>query len=222
MLLFEKELTIPATPGHEKLLAYLSESLTFHLNDDKVPIRFVITDSDRHRYQCEVAAISDLSRFRKPESIFRFIPRKVENTSRFNAVLLIPTGIGAEIGGHAGDGTPVARLLATACDTLVTHPNVVTGSDINEMPENALYVEGSVICRLLMGTIGLQPTRGNRVLVIIDAHKEKLFVNAAVNSVSAARSAHGLVCPRVIELDPPIKLRSEYTASAAMRGSTIP
>ena len=218
MLVFEKELTIPATPGHEKLVSYLSEALAFHLSNDNVPIRFVITDSDRHCYQCEVAAISGLSRFRKPESIFRFIPRKVENTSRFNAVLLIPTGIGAEIGGHAGDGTPVARLLATVCDTLITHPNVVTGSDINEMPENALYVEGSVICRLLMGTVGLQRTRGNRVLVIIDAHKEKLFVNAAVNSVSAARSTHGLVCPRVIQLDPPVKLRSRYTESGRAAG----
>jgi len=218
MLLFEKELTIPAARGHEKLLAYLSESLTFHFDDDVLPIRFVITDSDRHSYQCEVAAISGLGRFRKPESIFRFIPRKLENTSHFNAVLLIPTGIGAEIGGHAGDGTPVARLLATVCNTLITHPNVVTGSDINEMPENALYVEGSVICRLLMGTIGLQRTRGNRVLVIIDAHKEKLFVNAAVNSVSAARSTHGLVCPRVIQLDPPVKLRSQYTSSGRAAG----
>ena len=218
MLVFEKELTIPATPGHEKLLAYLSESLTFHLSNDNVPIRFVITDSDRHRYQCEVAAISDLGRFRKPESIFRFIPRKVENTSRFNVVLLIPTGIGAEIGGHAGDGTPVARLLATVCDTVITHPNVVTGSDINEMPENALYVEGSIICRLLMGTIGLERVRSNRVLVVIDAHKDQVFVNAAVNSVSAARSAHGLVCPRVVQLYPPVKLRSEYTASGRAAG----
>ncbi len=220
MLLYEKELPIPATPGHEKLLAYLSESLTFHLSDDKVPIRFVITDSDSHRYQCEVAAISGMGGYhlQKPESIFRFSPRNIENTSHFNAVLLIPTGIGAEIGGHAGDGTPVARLLATACDTLITHPNVVTGSDINEMPENALYVEGSISCRFLMGTIGLQRTRGNRVLVIIDAHKEKLFVNAAVNSVSAARSTHGLVCPRVIQLDPPVKLRSEYTPSGRAAG----
>jgi len=55
--------------------------------------------------------------------------------------------------------------LASACDTLVTHPNVVNASDINELPENALYVEGSVICRFLMGTVGLQKVRANRVLL---------------------------------------------------------
>ena len=51
-------------------------------------------------------------------------------------VLIIPTGIGAEIGGHAGDGNPVAKLIASCCDKLITHPNVVNAADINEMPSN--------------------------------------------------------------------------------------
>ena len=55
---------------------------------------------------------------------------------------------------------PVMRRprLPSCCfcaDTLITHPNVVNGADINEMSENTLYVEGSVITRLLMGTAGL-------------------------------------------------------------------
>ncbi len=80
----------------------------------------------------------------EPRSIFEFVPRTVENTDDFNVVMIVPTGIGAEIGGHAGDAAPTARLLAGACDTLITHPNVVNASDINELPENGLYVEGSV------------------------------------------------------------------------------
>ena len=79
---------------------------------------------------------------------------------------LIPTGIGCEIGGHAGDATPVARLLSSSCDNLITHPNVFNASDLNEMPENSLYVEGSTICRLMMGTVGLQPVRSNRILAV--------------------------------------------------------
>lgn len=220
VLVFERELEIPAPPGNENLLAYLSKALELHYHDDVIPIRFIITDSDRDRYRCEVGLISGLSESRvdKLKSIFRFSPRSLESTATFNAVLLIPTGIGAEIGGHAGDATPVARLLASVCDTLITHPNVVTGSDINEMPENALYVEGSIACRLLMGTIGLQRTRMNRVLVIIGAHREELFVSAAINTVSAARSTYGLVCPRVVELDPPINLKSRYASSGRAAG----
>ena len=73
-----------------------------------------------------------------------------------NVVLIIPTGVGAEIGGHAGDGNPVAKLLAAVCDKLILHPNVVNASDINEMPENCLYVEGSMLDRFLREEICLK------------------------------------------------------------------
>lgn len=53
-----------------------------------------------------------------------------------NIVFIVPTGIGAEIGGHAGDASPAAKLIASLCDNFVTHPNVFNASDINEMPEN--------------------------------------------------------------------------------------
>jgi hypothetical protein len=152
------------------------------------------------------------------ELVFEYRPRQVENTATFNAVLLVPTGIGAAIGGHAGDATPVAQLLAQLCDTLITHPNVVNASDINEMPANALYVEGSVICRLLMGAGGLQLVRANRVLAIIDSHPDGLFTGLALNAVNAARSSYGLMCPRVVSLEPRLIMRTEYTGSDRAAG----
>lgn len=220
MFLFEKEFEIPAAPGHRDLLSHIPAALKFRLADNAYPARFVVTRSDSERYHCEVGTLSgfEKSGFEAPDSILRFARRKVERADRFNAVLLVPTGIGAEIGGHAGDAMPVARLLAEACDTLITHPNVVNASDINEMPESALYVEGSVISRLLMGTVGLQPVRSNRVLVVIDAHEDPLFVNAAINAVSAARSSYGFKCPRVVQLDPPVKLKAEYSESGRATG----
>ena len=48
-----------------------------------------------------------------------------------NIVLIVPTGIGCEIGGHAGDANPVARLFGPCCDNLILHPNVVNASDVN-------------------------------------------------------------------------------------------
>ena len=154
-------------------------------------------------------------------SIFEFRKRPSENTEDFNVVLLVPTGMNASIGGHAGDAGPVARLVASVCDTLILHPNVVNASDINEMPDNALYVEGSVICRLLMGTVGLQRVRNNRVLVVIDRHEEVAYTNAAINALNAARACYGLECPRIVVLDPPVKLVSEYTSRAVRpAGST--
>jgi len=41
--------------------------------------------------------------------------------------LIVPTGIGASIGGYAGDALPVAHGLASVVDTLITHPNVMNG-----------------------------------------------------------------------------------------------
>ena len=224
MLLRELELELPVALDRQNALTQIREATRFRLPTNIVPLRFAITKSGGSRVSC---AISSLEASSQPGdaaniSILDFATRKFENTSRFNVVFLIPTGIGAEIGGHAGDATPAARLIAETCDTLILHPNVVNASDINEMPANSLYVEGSVIARLLMGTIGLVPTRANRVLVILDAHKDELFVNAAVNAVSAARSSYGLVCPEVIKLSPPVRMRAEFTdfgtAAGEIRG----
>ena len=113
---------------------------------------------------------------------------------------------------------PVAKLLAQSCDTLITHPNVVNASDINEMPENALYLEGSVLSRLLMGTIGLQRVRSNRVLVVIDKHENELFTNAAINAVSGARATYGFDCAKVVQLDPPIRMTAEFAPSGVAAG----
>lgn len=39
--------------------------------------------------------------------------------------MIVPTGIGAAIGGFAGDALPVARALSSLVDCLITHPNVM-------------------------------------------------------------------------------------------------
>lgn len=38
----------------------------------------------------------------------------------------MPTGVGAAIGGYAGDALPVARALSSVVDCLISHPNVCT------------------------------------------------------------------------------------------------
>jgi len=218
--LLEYEFEIPAVPKHIDLLSYLAGSVKDRLPDNTVPVRLAVTRSSTISYHCEVGALTlgQEKWLPDPRFLFRFMHRGVEATKTFNVMLLVPTGVGAEIGGHAGDAAPVARLLAGTCDRLITHPNVVNASDINEIPENALYVEGSVICRLLMGTVGLQTVRANRVMVVIDAHQDPLFVNSAINSVNAARASYGLQCPRIVQMDPPIKLIARYASSGRAAG----
>jgi hypothetical protein len=220
MVLFEQEFELSEAPDQKELLSKFAEGCERQVGNDLVPIRFVVTSNTPSGYQCELGVLKGLSDQRRRDvgSIFAFRRRAFENSDGFNAVLLVPTGIGAEIGGHAGDAGPVARMLAEVCDTLILHPNVVNASDLNEMPHNSVYVEGSVITRLLMGAVGLQAVRSNRVLVLIDAHRDGLFVNAAINAVSGARASYGLRCSEVVCVDPPVKLRARYAASGRAAG----
>ena len=218
--IYEEELKFPVIDGHQSLLFYLKEMVCQHLDSGLLPIRFVVTETTANHYRCELGVMAGLlnAQLKHSCSIFDYAPRVTENTAVFNAVLLIPTGIGSTIGGHAGDGNPVARLLGSVCDTLITHPNVVNASDINDLPENGLYVEGSVISRLLMGISGLQPVRSNRVLVVVDEHPDQTFTDVAINSVSAARASYGLNCPAVIRLEPPVYVKSVYAPSGRAVG----
>lgn len=220
MLICEDALQCPPLKDDTTLLQHLSQVSALRIPKGLVPVRFVVSESSASGFKCEFGAISGLSESgRGPiDSIFHFRDRQTENSEKFNVVLLVPTGIGAEIGGHAGDAGPVARMLAEVSDTLILHPNVVNASDLNEIPENALYVEGSVVSRFLMGTVGLQRIRSNRVLVVIDAHRDELFVNAAVNAVSGARASYGLSCPEVVCLDPPVTLKASFSPSGRAAG----
>ena len=217
MRLFERELTQTATDGRIGPLEDIGRMVARQVRDDQTPIRFAVTESSRNSFRYEVGILEGAGT--AGTSMFDLRPRGDEDTSVFNAVLVVPTGIGAEIGGHAGDATPVARLLASVCDTLITHPNVVNASDLNEMPANGLYVEGSLLSRFLMGAIGFRPVRSNRVLIIIDSHPNERFARATVNAVNAARATYGLNCPRLVVLDPPLPVRGEYTPSGRAAGT---
>ena len=220
MLVLEQDFGASLVAGQDGLLTHFRRICGLHMATELVPVRFVVTSTTESGYHCELGSISGLSESaRAPiESVFEFRRRSIENTRQFNVVLMVPTGIGAEIGGHAGDAGPVARLLGATCDTLITHPNAVNASDLNEMPENALYVEGSVLCRLLMGTVGLQQVRSNRILAVIDAHRDEMFIHLAINAINAARTAYGLDCSNIVQLDPSIRLIAEYSASGSAVG----
>ena len=125
------------------------------------------------------------------------------------AAMIIPTGIGCAIGGHAGDATPAARLLAGAVDTLLVHPNVVNAADINEMPGNSLYVEGSMLDRFLRGEIHLEPAKSNRILVVCNE-----ITPATVNCAETARAILGADV-EVLKLSKPLSMRSEIKAGIA-------
>jgi hypothetical protein len=185
-------------------------------------VRVALVSKNRLGHACEMEAIEGAAAGSKmlPSSIFDFRRRTCERTSAFNAVMLIPTGVDCAIGGHAGDATPAARLLASQVDNLVLHPNVVNASDINEQAENCLYAEGSLICRLMMGTIGLRRVRQNRVLLVTEERPEAPhIVDNTINCAEGARATLGMDIADVLVLEDGLHMRTAVTESGRVTGS---
>ena len=107
-------------------------------------VRFVVEEIKDHKYYCSISTIAGIP----VNSQFQLDAPKLgsdlatTDDGIFRVALVIPTGLGASVGGNAGDGGATASLLASVCDELITHPNVVNASDFNEMTENTMYVEG--------------------------------------------------------------------------------
>jgi hypothetical protein len=202
MRVYEEQIRIPLPAQSDRFLSHIAAHLGENLPADAMPLRFAATRTSKGHIDCEVGVLEGLPHDHptRSRSIMDFRRRMHESCECFTTVLVVPTGIDADIGGHAGDAGPVARLIAAASDQLITHPNVVNGADINEMPENTLYVEGSVLTRLMMGTAGLAPVRANRLLPLIQEHPEAFIWHTLVNAVSAAYGSGGFHCLRVVPL----------------------
>ena len=132
------------------------------------------------------------------------------NHNKTLGVFIIPTVIGCEIGGHAGDATPSARLISGVCDELIVHPNVVNASDINEMTDNMLYVEGSMLDRFLEGKINLRPVKNNKILLVVNPPPHAETINAA----EAARVTLGIDIS-ISVLDKPLKMNGRIENDVA-------
>jgi len=119
--------------------------------------------------------------------------RKDHQDEKFAVVQIVPTGVRCEIGGFAGDACPATNLLAAAADVVITHPNAVNASDINEMASNVLYVEGKSLDDFLLGHLGLVPTRSNRIGTFVDP-TGKAYLDEVVHTLNAARAVAGIDC----------------------------
>lgn len=131
-----------------------------------------------------------------------------------NGIFIIPTGIGCEIGGHAGDANPAVKLIASVCDKLIVNPNAVNASDINEMSENCMYVEGSSLDRFLTGEIFLRQVKSNKILVVTNSPLR----NEVVNSVNAARVTIGIDV-KILVLKTPLKMIASKNKDGSAGGS---
>lgn len=137
----------------------------------------------------------------------------------YTAVLIVPTGIGAAIGGYAGDALPVARVLASVCDRLITHPNVMNGAQLYWPMANTLYVEGYGLDRFAQGDWGLQPVHRNRVGIILDAGIEADLQLRHLQAAEATRATLGLELTDYVITDAPLEVELRLAPSGASWGT---
>lgn len=134
-------------------------------------------------------------------------------------VLIIPTGIGASIGGYAGDALPVARAIAQISDRLITHPNVLNGAQLYWNLTNTFYVEGYGLDKFAASEWGLQPVHQNRVGLILDQGIEPELRLRHLQAADATRATLGLNLTDYVVTDAPVQVELRNALSGPSWGT---
>ncbi len=118
-------------------------------------------------------------------------------------VLIIPTGIGCQQGGFAGDGLPVARLLAAASGCLITHPNVLNAASLYWPDARIHYTEGWALDRFCRGHVALRCQHRHCLGLLLDGGLEWDLLERHRQVAAAARASLGLpMGPQVVTPEP--------------------
>jgi Protein of unknown function (DUF3326) len=140
-------------------------------------------------------------------------------TSPYTVGVIVPTGVGAAIGGYAGDALPVIRAIAQVADRVITHPNVMNGASLYWNLPNVLYVEGFGIDQFAAGTWGLQPVRQNRIGLLLDRGIEAELRWRHLQVADAARATLGLDLTDYVVTDEALQLELRSADSGATWGT---
>ncbi len=106
----------------------------------------------------------------------------------------IPTGIGAQIGGYAGDFGFLARKFSKYFHVIV-NPNAVNGGILSAINSDMSYLEGYLFDEFFKGNISLVPKKPyetNKLGVIFDCEIPKNILNVHLNTINALSVVKGI------------------------------
>lgn len=106
----------------------------------------------------------------------------------------IPTGIGATIGGYAGDFGYIARELSKYFHVVV-NPNAVNGGILSAINYDMSYLEGYLFDEFLKGKISITPKKPyetNKIGVIFDCAIPNDIINVHLNTINALKMVQGI------------------------------
>jgi hypothetical protein len=104
---------------------------------------------------------------------------------------IIPTGIGASIGGFAGDASKWARRLAKKCE-LIVNPNVVNAACFSGICENMLYVEGYTLDEFFKGKCKLIESNNNKIGIVFDKSIPEEVLKIHINTINAVKTVYDI------------------------------
>ncbi len=141
------------------------------------------------------------------------------NTDPLPTLLIIPTGIGCNVGGYAGDAIPAARLLASASECLITHPNVMNGGSLYWQDTCIQYVEGYSLNLFAAGEVFLKPVRQQKVGLLLDAGLEPDLKKRHLQVADGCVASLGLDIGPVITTERPIRINLKKGLSGSSWGN---
>lgn len=109
---------------------------------------------------------------------------------------IVPTGIGASIGGFAGDASPYAKKFNKILK-LIVNPNVVNAGGFSGIDSNMLYIEGYSLDEFFKGKIGLKESSNNKIGIIIDKALPEDVLNVHINTINAVNAVYGIDCTEI-------------------------
>jgi len=109
----------------------------------------------------------------------------------FSVAFIVPTGIGASIGGFAGDASPAVNLISTICP-VITNPNSVNAAVFSGINSNILYTEGFAIDLFFKNEIALRLSKYNKIGIIFDKAIPEDVFNIHINTINAVKSIYGI------------------------------
>lgn len=104
---------------------------------------------------------------------------------------IVPTGIGASIGGFAGDASKWARRIAKK-HKLIVNPNVVNAACFSGITQNMLYVEGYILDEFFKGKCSLVESENNKIGVIFDKSIPQDVLNIHINTINAVKTVYDI------------------------------
>lgn len=131
---------------------------------------------------------------------------------------IVPTGVGASIGGFAGDASPWARRFSETCQ-LIVNPNVVNAGGFSGINDNMFYVEGYSLDEFFKGNLNLIPSRGNKIGIIFDKGIPQHILNVHINTMNAVKAVYGLDIPFFEITKEPVGVEFNMEESGISTGS---